>query len=153
GYPFSFSLSFGGSNLGATAYAFTRYLGIDVTQATYDSNSGGILAGHARRSEEWNLQLELAKKEIAQIDKQQAAAEIRSQIAQTELENHDKQIENATAVEDYLHDKYTNSDLYDWMVSQLSATYFQCYQMAYDLAKRAEKAFRFERGLIASDYV
>jgi hypothetical protein len=31
--------------------------------------------------------------------------------------------------------------------------YFQCYQMAYDLAVRAEATFRFERGLTSSNYI
>src|SRR5438046_4551324 len=52
-----------------------------------------------------------------------------------------------------MRNKYTNQARYDRMISQVSAIYFQCYQMAYDLAKRAEKAFRFERGLTTSNYI
>ena len=36
------------------------------------------------------------------------------------------------------------------MVAQISSTYFQAYKLAYDLAKRAERCFRYELGL---DYV
>ena len=39
------------------------------------------------------------------------------------------------------------------MVDQISTVFFQCYQMAYDLANRAEAAFRFERGLTTSSYI
>ncbi len=149
----TFSVSFGGPNVGAAASAYSRYLGVQVTQDTYESNSNGIMASFARREEEWIFQLGLAFREINQINKQIDAATIRASIAQTELDNHDKQIENAQAVEDFLRDKYTNQDLYDWMVGQISAVYFQCYQMAYDIAKRAEQAFRFERGLTTSNYI
>ena len=45
---------------------------------------------------------------------------------------------------DFLRDKFTNQELYDWMIGQISATYFQSYQLAYDLAKQAERAYRFE---------
>jgi hypothetical protein len=43
-----------------------------------------------------------------------------------------------------MKDKYTNQQLYEWMITQLSGIYFQSYQMAYDLAKQAEKAFQHE---------
>ena len=39
------------------------------------------------------------------------------------------------------------------MVSELSGLYFQSYQMAHDLARRAEKCFRFELGIEDSDYI
>ncbi len=56
-------------------------------------------------------------------------------------------------MEDFLRTKFTNEDLYDWMISKISGVFFQCYQMAYDLAKRAEACFRFELGLTDSDYI
>src|SRR5262245_21091131 len=39
------------------------------------------------------------------------------------------------------------------MQGEIYTIYFQCYQMAYDLAKKAEKAFRFERGLTDSNFI
>ena len=63
------------------------------------------------------------------------------------------QIDNAADVEDFLRTKFTNEDLYDWMISKISGVFFQCYQIAYDLAKRAEACFRFELGLTDSNYV
>src|SRR5262249_51211894 len=74
-------------------------------------------------------------------------------IAQQELKVHQQQMQDAQDVQDFLTNKYTNQDLYAWMTSDISATYFQCYQMAYDLAKRAERAFRFERGITDSNYI
>jgi hypothetical protein len=49
--------------------------------------------------------------------------------------------------------KYTNDQLYSWMVSQISGIYFQSYQMALDLAKRAEKAYQYELGVITSSFI
>ncbi|KAG8823262.1 putative Insecticidal toxin complex protein TccB2 [Serendipita sp. 399] len=40
--------------------------------------------------------------------------------------------------------KYTSKELYDWMVSQISSTYFTAYNLAYDAAKRAKRSFLFE---------
>src|SRR3989442_9663922 len=39
------------------------------------------------------------------------------------------------------------------MIGQTSAIFFQSYQMAYDLAKKAERAYRFERGLTDSNFI
>jgi hypothetical protein len=97
--------------------------------------------------------MNLAGKELAQIDKQIAAANIRITIATDELVNHDTQIQNAQDVQDFLHDKFTDEELYSWMVTETSAVFFQCYQLAYETAKKAEKAFQFERGLSDSSYI
>ena len=44
----------------------------------------------------------------------------------------------------FVQGKVTNQDLYDWMSGQISVVYFQAYQMAYQVAKRAEKAYQIE---------
>lgn len=111
------------------------------------------MGGYWRRWDEWQLQLQTLSKELEQIQKQIDAANIRATIAQTELDNQDKQIANASAIEVFLHSKYTNQELYDWMISQISGVFFQSYQMAYDLAERAERAYQFERGLTTSNYI
>ena len=144
---------FGGQNIATGASAYARALGNDAADATYEATANAIRGGHARRSEDWTLQVALATRELAQIDKQIAAAEIRIAIAENDLSTHDKQIENAKTVEEFLRNKYTNEELYGWMLSQISAVYFQSYKLAYDTAKRAERAFRFERGLADSSFI
>lgn len=111
------------------------------------------LGGYERRSDDWRFQADLAAKEKEQIEKQIAAAEVRLAIAEAELKNHDLQTQNAAAIETFLRDKYTNQNLYSWMVSQISGVYFQAYQLAYDIAKRAERAFRHELGVTNSNYI
>jgi hypothetical protein len=145
--------TWGGANLAQGLQGTSRALDHVAAIHTYGANMASLQGGWDRRTAEWKLQRELASKELIQIDQQIAAGSIRAAIAQLELDNHDKQMENASAVEDFLRDKYTNLELYDWMVGQTSAIFFQCYQMAYDFAKRVEKAFRFERGLTTSNYI
>ncbi len=111
------------------------------------------IGNHNRRAAEWDFQKRLAEKELPQIGKQIAAAEVRQAVAEQELKNQDKLIENAQKEDEYLRSKFTNQELYDWTVSQLSAVYFQSYQLAYDVAKRAERCFRYELGLGDSSYI
>jgi len=105
------------------------------------------IGGYQRRQDDVTMQAQSGVDELTQLDKQLLAAQIRQQIAQTELDNHDLQIQQAGELDDFLRSKFTSRDLYDWMSGQLSALYLQTYQLAFDMARRAERAFRFELGL------
>ena len=113
----------------------------------------GTVASYDRRQDEWDFQKDLAVKETEQIDKSISSAELRISIAEKELENHVLQIENAKATDAFMRSKYTNQELYQWQVGQISGVFFQSYKLAYDLAKRAERCFRFELGLQDSSYI
>jgi hypothetical protein len=99
------------------------------------------------------LQRDLAEQDLQQINKQITGAVIKQEIARADLANHDRQIENSAAIEEYLSGKYTGKALYTWQVEQLSSVFFQAYRLAYDLAKRAERAYRFERGLTSTNFI
>ena len=117
------------------------------------SASIGTIASYERRKEEWDFQGRLANIEIDQIDKQIAAANVRVSIAEKEKANQELQIENAKSQDEYLRNKYTNQQLYNWMLTQVASIYFQAYQLAYDMAKRVEKSFRYEIGLQDSSFI
>ncbi|WP_437710021.1 hypothetical protein WMF45_35610 [Sorangium sp. So ce448] len=105
------------------------------------------LAGYERRAEEWALQERLAAKEMQGLEKQIVAAKIRVVVAEVELRNHDRQTEQAREVLEFLRDrKRTTEELYDWMVAELSTVHYQTYTLAFDMARRAERALRFELG-------
>lgn len=143
----------GGMNLGNALQASSSIVGMVGAIHTHHATMASIKGGYDRRSDDWKQQEKLANKELSQIDKQIAAAEIRAAIAQLEADNQDLQIEHSQSVEAFLRSKYTNKDLYAWMTGQISKVYFQAYKLAYDLAKRAEQGYRFELGLTSSNYV
>lgn len=136
----------GGTFLAHSASAASGVLNVLSTAASYEANRASILGGYDRRFDDWKLQERLAQKDMAQIDKQIAAAEIRKEIAETDLQNHELQIENSKKVTEFMHAKFTNKELYDWMIGQISAVYFKSYQLAHDFAKKAERCYRFELG-------
>jgi hypothetical protein len=116
----------------------------------------GILGMHGsykRRSDEWKLQEELAKKELEQVDKQILAAEIRLELTGLELRNHEQQTEQAMEVKEVMESKFTNEKMYLWMSDQLSALYNRFYNLAYAAAKRAERAYQFELGMRSTSFV
>ncbi|NJL54921.1 phage tail tape measure protein [bacterium] len=145
-------VQWGGTNAGNALNAASTALGIAATQLNFDATMNSLMGGYIRRKEEWNLQADLAQKELDQIDKQILAAEIRLAIAEQDQTNHQKQTEQAEEVERFLKSKFTNSQLYSWMVAQLSALHYQAYRMAFDIAKKAEKAAQFQLGLSRSEF-
>lgn len=120
----------------------------------YLERRSGLIGSWQRRRDEWVQQSRMTAEEIRQIDKQIIALEIRKTIAEKELENHRKQIEHAGNIDDYMrHLKFSGESLYGWMESQLAGLYFSAYQLAYDLAKKAERAYQFELGEPSSSFV
>ncbi|MCD9186655.1 MAG: hypothetical protein LUM44_09485 [Pyrinomonadaceae bacterium] len=136
----------GGEKISSSISSFSKALLLG--SQVLDRTAAGIttMAGYERREDEWKLQERLAEKEIFQIEKQIAAAEIRCKIAEADLKNHDTQIENAKQIDEFMRSKFTNMELYDWTVGQISAVYFKAYQLAFDFAKKAERCYRFELG-------
>ena len=146
-------ITYGGQQMSKAASSAARVLGALADMSSYIATMAGLSAGWARRSAEWNFQAQTATLELAEVQQQINAATVRSQIATQDVTNQNLLIANATAVQSALKSKFTNQQLYAWMVSQVSAVFFQCYQMAYDLAKRAEACYRFELGIAQSNYV
>ena len=113
-------------------------LGVSAGIKNAKGSMAATLGGYERRMDDWKFQAESAQLEIAQVEKQIIASQIRVAIAEKELENHELQMENADATYEYMRSKFTNQQLYNWMIGQIAATYFQAYQLAYDLARKAE---------------
>lgn len=144
---------YGGAQLAGGAQAASAYFQGLNQRAQLKQGRASTIAGYMRREEDWQLQKKLAEAELVEMDKQIIAAQIRHQIAVKEHANQKLQIDAAKAEAEYLRSKYTNQELYDWMIGQTSFVYFQSYQLALDLAKRAEQSFRFELGVLDSGFV
>ncbi len=140
------TIKWGGANLSRATAAAADVLNIIGGIASYKASRASIKGGYDRRWEDWKLQERLALKELAQIDKQIAAAEIRRQISETDLKNHDLQTANAIETDKFMRTKFTNKQLYDWTIGQISSVYFRAYKLAHDFAKKAERCYRFELG-------
>ena len=107
----------GGINVAPSPAAASRVLSAIAALHSYHANMASIMGGWDRRSNRMGLPTDTATKELAQIQSQIAAANVRVQIAQTDVQNQQLQITNAQAVLDFLNTKYTNQELYGWMIS------------------------------------
>lgn len=128
---------------------------------THEAGKSARIGSHARREQDWAFQSNLAAGEITQIFKQIRGAEIRQAIAEMELKNHRQQIKHAQEIEFFLtgeknpawtqrvdpkEKKTTNKALYAWMKREVKGLYGQCFQFAFDVAKKAERALQHELG-------
>lgn len=147
------TVALGGEQLSGAAEMAVRTLQAIATGLDKGAALASTAASYSRRAEEWDYQKRLAEKQLPQIEKQIAAADILRQVAEKDLRNHEMQIENLQKEHEYMRSKFTNQELYNWMVNQLSTVYFQSYQLAYDMAKRVERCFRYELGLSDSSYI
>lgn len=139
-------VTFGGTFLATAATAATGVLNILSGVACYEANRASILGSFERRYSDWKLQEKLAKLELKQIEQQITAAEIRVEIAEADVKTQEQQIDNNIKTDEFMQEKFTNKDLYQWMIGKISAVYFKAYKLAYDVSKKAERCYQHELG-------
>lgn len=155
GKPFGIGAGafWGFPNIANAITSTSRGLKIYADHLSYQSSSAGKKGGFQRALQERIFQATTAGFEVTQIDKQITAQKIRISIANQEIENQQKAIDNANEVEEFLKNKYTNEELYTWMRGSLKTLYHQVYNLAYDLAKKAERTYCFERGISNANFI
>lgn len=141
-----FALKYGGKQLGSSASSWSGVAKDAGTVAEAISASAGLEAGFERRREGWEHQVELARKELAVLEKQSEAAQIRKSIAERSLELHERSIDQLDELAEFSAGKFSNLGLYTWLSATLQRTYREAYNSAFAMARLAEQAYRFERG-------
>lgn len=151
--PFSSGATYGGDNLGNALTEAAAGFGQMANLFNTIGTLANVFGGFQRRQDDWTFQAQSAALELAQIDQQLTASGIRLAIAKKELQNHDLQAQQSGKVDLYLRSKFSNGELYSYMTGQLSAVYFQTYQLAYITAKKAQKCFENEMGLEDTSFI
>ena len=150
---FSSGAMTGGGNLGPLVGSAASAVGTAANIQSIIGSMAATKSSFTRRKEEWQLQLTTSETELKQLEYQVIGAQIRREVAEMELRNHQKQVENARVMDEAMRNKYTNEDLYEWMVSEISLTYFQAYKLALDVAKRAERCYSYELGIDNTTFI
>ncbi|GAC1401738.1 MAG: hypothetical protein NVSMB49_16760 [Ktedonobacteraceae bacterium] len=145
--PFIMGVTEGGANVGNSLNAAA-----DIVQAVGQGLSStaeimGMQAQIKHMMNDWALQLMIAQSEDRQIGYQLSGARFAKKSAEYNLAVLRKQIEQNQSIQTFLKEKFSSQDLYLWMISHTAGLYYQTYQIAFETARMAEKAFQFERGL------
>jgi len=143
----------GGGNAGAAAGEGGKTLGALAAIADKSSGLAKTLGDMWNRQTNWNEAGAEAKIQMNQANDQIAAAQLALQIAQQNQTLHQEQIDDLQKQIDFLNNKFTNDGLYDWMASSLSATYFQSYQLAYQMCKAVERCYQYELGAQGTSFI
>jgi hypothetical protein len=130
--------------LGHAANALAAMSAIAASTASSTAKRDEIVAGYQRRRDDWVAQSNAALRDLAQIDKQIAAGQIGKALADRELANHRQQMSNAQDIDQFMRAKFSRTELFSWMSSQVATAYFSAYQLALEVARQAEQAFRYE---------
>ncbi|EPS35312.1 hypothetical protein H072_11353 [Dactylellina haptotyla CBS 200.50] len=113
-------------------------------------NSVSVKAGRkanlVRQLQERRFQANTAGMDIKNCDRQIEAQKIRLQGIDHEIALQAQQQKDAKEVDDFLNQKYTKQALYDWMDKTVQKTSYDLFQLTIAMARKAEKAFFFERG-------
>ena len=104
-----------------------------------------ILASFERRRQEWQLQLSLAQQDLLITDQQIKLALDQVQITQQELKIASIQIQHALNNLNFLSNKFTGAELFDWMSQVLEKIYAFFLRQAATIARLAEAQLAYER--------
>ncbi|MFX1294958.1 MAG: beta/gamma crystallin-related protein [Promethearchaeota archaeon] len=127
---------------------FSGLAGIASTEANILSTRSSIASMNAsfeRRKQEWKFQKKLAMKEEAISKQNEIVAQDHVKIAEMEQTIAEMQADFADETLEFLKQKFTNRDLYRWMVKRLSKILYGFYNLAYTAARMAQATMEFER--------
>ena len=144
---FSFGAQEGGENAGGALGAAAAGTESAAGVASGVAEVLGVYASFLRTTQDWQLQLSLAQADVDQITHQVNAATEQLTVAQQQLGVLNQQIVHNDAVTAFMTGKFSSAQLYQWMSGKLAGLYFQAYHLAYEMARSAERALWFERGL------
>jgi len=161
------STTLGGTYAAKFPQADARSDRADAEVSTYQANQAAKLGSYSRRELDWTFQGNSAKAEINQVIKQIRGAQIREAIAQKEFTNHQTQMANAQQVVDFLEGnpvdgfsvegvspvKESTVGFYAWMKREVKTIYANAFQLAFEVAKKAERALQNELGNSALTYI
>lgn len=109
------------------------------------------MIGYLKQLQERVYQANVAGYEISIVDNQIEIQKQKITTAEQDVTQQQKVIDNSSEILDFLKTKYTNDALYSYMENGLRGLYYQTYTVAYQMTKKAERTYQFERGLDPSD--
>jgi 5-hydroxyisourate hydrolase-like protein (transthyretin family) len=128
-----------GMNLGATAARSA------ATEAQTRAQIASVRASHARRKQRWEFREDLARQDVRISSQQMDIAREQVDIVREERRIAQLQSEHANEISEFLANKFTSRELYEWMLEIIEEVNRTFLQQATAMAKLAEQQLAFER--------
>ena len=138
--------SYGGRKLGEAALTMAEsYLSkaLEREAAALQQKAKG---DEKKAAEEETFEESIATNEIDQTEKAIVVNTIRQEQNEKEQELFEKELERDEEEYEFLCDKFTNKDLHEWLVKQMTKLSKTMCKLATKVAKMAEKCYHFEIG-------
>lgn len=116
-----------------------------------------VYASLERRYQEWEYQQKMASHDLIIGNQGVKIAKTHVKVVEQEQGIAEMQTEHAEEIKDFLGNKFSNADMYDWMSNVLEGVYSYFLQQATSVAKLAYNQIAFERqetppSFIQADY-
>ncbi|WP_323073664.1 Tc toxin subunit A-related protein [Mycetohabitans endofungorum] len=151
--PNIFGLANGGMQYGAplnAAGAVAQMVGsvLEITAQRLDASEM-----YRRRRQDWEIQYKQADEEITQIAHQMEVQKLQLQSNRTQLQQIQAQQKQTKAMAEFLSTRFTGAALYQWLIGQLSALYFQAHDAVVSLCVAAEASWQYEMGEFTTRFI
>ncbi|KAM3444794.1 hypothetical protein NHJ13734_001144 [Beauveria thailandica] len=123
-----------------------KLLKVKAKVSEYDAKCTERASELLRRRQENTLEANEAMYEMKNMQLKIDVEESKVSAAEDRLQSLEKFADQALEVEEFLRSKYTSKELYTWLDGTYKNIHYQSYNLAYDIAKKAEKAYQFETG-------
>lgn len=153
----SFYISAGGMAITSAIFNSGAAFGYAGQATSVTAQYLNQLASYERRRQDWEYQQDLTTADLKISDQQIKIANDQKNVVDQERQISILQNSNAQATLDFLTNKFTNAELYEWMSKILARVYSFLLQQATSTALTASNQLRFERqqeipGIIKNDY-
>lgn len=108
---------------------------------------------YRRRQEDWEHAHNQARLESEQIDAQLKVCDEQARLTAIQLRQAKIAYEQARVNYEFLGKRFTKSQLYQWLNSQISSFYYQAYDTTLSLCLAVEACWQFERADFSSRFV
>jgi hypothetical protein len=139
-----FAMTYGGREIGASLTAAASVFDALANISNSVGSCSLTMAGYERREQEWQQQLNQANFDIDQVTCQIESMKLQLENTRQQLTINQVEIDNAVSIENFLKSKFTNQELYEWMVGRISAVFREAYRLALEVAMSAQQAYQFE---------
>jgi hypothetical protein len=117
------------------------------------SSIASQMASFARREQEWEFQRDLSGYDISIANQQIKIADDNIRIVTQEREIAQINADHAQSSLDFLQNKFTNAELYNWMGNVLEKSYSYMLNLSTAIARTAESQLYFERQEQAGPFI
>lgn len=129
--------------------------GLTETAAAVSTTASilSTLASYERRTQDWTFQKTLAQQDVLIGAEQVTTAQDHLRVVGQQQVIAQMTADHASAIVDFLSNKFTNADLYDWMSNVLEGVYSFFLQQATSMAQLASNQLAFERQQVPPQYI